>query len=178
MLITTMIAHGNGNVCHLSKWHYRPLITKTSAWIPSHRLRSDYHRIRRDIPRGGNEVYCSWRYLSIKPICTTSKHWYSSVAIVPSRCYSSSSSSSSYSSSSTTSIQGEERKDSDDIVTEATNMATSICGDDLSVRASSTFGGLKYYNTDIDNRFRVLFVLGGPGNYIRCDCFTYICNAV
>lgn len=74
-------------------------------------------------------------------------------------------SSSSDSLSSTTSIQGEEMNDSDDIVTETTKMAMSICGDDLTQKAYSTFGGLPYYNTDIDNRFRVLFVLGGPGKY-------------
>jgi hypothetical protein len=74
-------------------------------------------------------------------------------------------SSSSDSLSSTTSIQGEEMNDSDDIVTETTKMAMSICGDDLTLKAYSTFGGLPYYNTDIDKRFRVLFVLGGPGKY-------------
>ena len=98
----------------------------------------------------------------MNPTCTTSKHLYgTAMATTISQLYSSSN----YIRSSTTSIQVEERKNSDDSVTEATNMAMSICGDELSVRASSIFGGLKYYNTDIDNRFRVLFVLGGPGNY-------------
>ncbi len=64
-----------------------------------------------------------------------------------------------------TSIQGEGKKDPEDMATEARNMALSICGDDLSVRACSTFGGLRYFNTDIDNRFRILFVLGGPGKF-------------
>jgi hypothetical protein len=41
--------------------------------------------------------------------------------------------------------------------------SATLCGDPLSVKALSTFGGLTYYNTAIDQRFRVLFVLGGPG---------------
>jgi hypothetical protein len=48
---------------------------------------------------------------------------------------------------------------------EAMNYTTYLCGDELSSQACSTFGGIKYYNTDIDERFRVLFVLGGPGAY-------------
>lgn len=41
--------------------------------------------------------------------------------------------------------------------------ANVFCADDLSVRALSSFGGIQYVNTDVDSRFRVLFVLGGPG---------------
>lgn len=41
--------------------------------------------------------------------------------------------------------------------------AYSLYGDELSSNAASAFGGLKYYNTNMDDRFRVLFVLGGPG---------------
>lgn len=46
---------------------------------------------------------------------------------------------------------------------ESTNYAAALCGDERSSQAASKFGGLKYFNTDIDRRFRVLFVLGGPG---------------
>jgi hypothetical protein len=46
---------------------------------------------------------------------------------------------------------------------ETINYAEALCGDDLSVRAVSSFGGIKYFNTEVDRRFRVLFVLGGPG---------------
>jgi hypothetical protein len=49
----------------------------------------------------------------------------------------------------------------------AINFADALCGDDLSVRAMSSFGGIQYFNTDVDNRFRILFVLGGPGELYR-----------
>jgi hypothetical protein len=44
--------------------------------------------------------------------------------------------------------------------------SATLCGDPLSVKAQSNFGGLSYYNTAIDQRFRVLFVLGGPGELL------------
>jgi hypothetical protein len=75
------------------------------------------------------------------------------------------------------SIKGEEMKDSDDIVVEAKKVAMSICSDDLSIKACSIFGGLKYYNTDIDNRFRVLFVLGGPGKHTQSGSFLFTGNS-
>ena len=130
---------------------YRPLIATVDAWIPQRLGHHDHRRTRRFIPRVCDNDGCSWRYQNINPTRATSKHWYS---IGSTR-------------SSTTSIQDEEKKEPDDPVTEAMNMALSICGDDISVNACSTFGGLKYYNTHIDNRFRVLFVLGGPGTYSR-----------
>lgn len=51
----------------------------------------------------------------------------------------------------------------DTVEPEAINYSDILCNDDLSVRAMSSFGGIKYINTDVDSRFRVLFVLGGPG---------------
>jgi hypothetical protein len=48
---------------------------------------------------------------------------------------------------------------------EATSYAATLCGDNLTSRSISTFGGIQYFNTDVDSRFRVLFVLGGPGTY-------------
>lgn len=159
VLITAMLSRGN-SASNIGKL-YRPLVATTWAWIPQRH----HHGIRRYIPCGGHELDGGWRHTNI--------HWDGSVVTTPSRRYSSNT----FSKSSTTSIQGEERKDSDDVVIEATNMAMSICGDDLSVRASSTFGGLKYYNTDIDNRFRVLFVLGGPGNYQRYGNFLFLYGA-
>jgi hypothetical protein len=167
MVITTIIARSSRNISSTSirklVSHYCPLIVTTRAWMPQ-RLRNDQYRITgssKYIPRGGcNADDCSWRYVNRNPTCTASKQWHDSMAISPSaRCYSSRT----YSSSSMTSVQGEDKKEPGDIVTEATNMAISICGDDLSVKACSSFGGIRYYNTDIDNRFRVLFVLGGPG---------------
>jgi hypothetical protein len=44
--------------------------------------------------------------------------------------------------------------------------SATLCGDPLSIKAQSNFGGLVYYNTAIDQRFRVLFVLGGPGELL------------
>lgn len=49
---------------------------------------------------------------------------------------------------------------------ETINYAGALCGDDASTRALSTFGGIQYFNTDVDKRFRVLFVLGGPGEFV------------
>ena len=164
MIVTTMMSRGGGSSSSSTtcKLHFCPLIATTWAWIP-HRLRNDHHSISRYIPRGCNDLDFDRRSPNVKSIYSASIHGYSSMRSAPSHRYSSSSNSR----SSTTSIQRGERNNPNDIVTEARNMAMSICGDDLSFRACSIFGGLKYFNTVIDNRFRVLFVLGGPGKNIR-----------
>ena len=138
---------------------HRPLIATAAAWIPQQQQQrlghGDHHyRTRRLILRGsGGNDGCNFKYQNINPTQRgTSKHWFT---IGSTR------------SSTTTSTQDEEKKEPDDAATEAKNMALSICGDEISARAYSTFGGLKYYNTDVDKRFRVLFVLGGPGMSYR-----------
>jgi hypothetical protein len=164
MLITIMITRGYGgnNICRL---HRGSLIATTWAWIP-YRLRNDQHHIRKYIPGGDNKV--DGRRINSNLYPTTHSSGGCMVVNTPSRHNVSRSDRE----SSTWSIEVEKRKDSYDIVTETTNMAMSICGDDLSAKACSLFGGLKYYNTDIDNRFRVIFVLGGPGKYNRsCTMF-------
>lgn len=41
--------------------------------------------------------------------------------------------------------------------------ALSLCDDSHTIQAAANFGGLQYWNTVTDDRFRVVFVLGGPG---------------
>jgi UMP-CMP kinase len=48
-------------------------------------------------------------------------------------------------------------------VARATQAANCLCDSDASRKAMQIFGGLQYYNTNIDKRFRSIFVLGGPG---------------
>ena len=170
-IITTMMmvrktgsSHGRQNIGQLKP---RPMIATTWAWLPLQlRPRDDQYRLRRFISQIGTEEGCSRRYSYMYPTIITPKHRYGPMTAKPSQRYSSSSSSTGSSSDSTSSTASIQRID--DIVTEATNMANSICGDDLSVKACSNFGRIKYYNTDIDSRFRVLFVLGGPGKSTRC----------
>ena len=169
MVVMTIIARGNLHTISsrgigIRMWlsQYRPPITTIGAWIPQ-RLHSEHRRsCGRYISRGGSDHDCGYRYRNSNPTVTPSKQWHDWMATTPSaRCYSSRSSSS----SPVASIQVEGKKDPEDMATEARNMALSICGDDLSVQSCSTFGGLRYFNTDIDNRFRILFVLGGPGKF-------------
>jgi len=66
------------------------------------------------------------------------------------------------SSSSTTVLQSSTSSTLDNAErTEVLQLAKSALGDNT---AAWDFGGLKYYNTAGDNRFRCLFILGGPGS--------------
>ena len=46
---------------------------------------------------------------------------------------------------------------------EAQREVATLCNDAVSQQAKRSFGGIDFYDTSIDPRFRVLFVLGGPG---------------
>jgi hypothetical protein len=134
--------------CHKKLYH--PL-SAALAWMPRNLYRtwSKYYFQ----PRADGESY-------IPQTFTRAIQRYDTNAKIPSRFYSSP--------SSTTTSQNEmEAADEINKATVATELAKTLCCDDLSSRASSTFAGIKYYNTDIDGRFRVLFVLGGPGTDLR-----------
>ena len=75
--------------------------------------------------------------------------------------------SSSFSTSTATSSSSSLHSTTDNDETTTTSslqeQASSLCGDARTRQALRDFGGLRYFNTALDDRFRVLFVLGGPG---------------
>ena len=127
------------NIVMISRTSHGVFRFSASAWMPRYPKRPHGRGALSMLVRGGSD-YSNYCPIFHAPSPSRNSH-----------C-STSSSSATVALHSTTSAEAE-----------ATEYAASLCGDDLSVKAASNFGGLKYFNTDIDGRFRVLFVLGGPG---------------